>query len=206
MIITKELLRRFHEGLCSEEERTAVEKWLRSTDDIPSVIDINYRREYEESKEAIWEKITEMGPDLASSSSESKRGKVVSLYQRISRYAAVACLIIGICIGYFASPPSAQADTVKKPKHLTDLLYIYGGNGAYTKMNATRYRVKFEGRLKLYNDADQPKQLVCGEQEFTLEPHRAYFLSGSNQNALLTKDQGQPYSLEGDFSILELDD
>ncbi|MEM6841400.1 MAG: hypothetical protein AAF632_04185 [Bacteroidota bacterium] len=205
MKISRELLKKYAQGACTDEERAAVEAWLASEDTFE---DTSYDAIFIPQKDSIRENLlARLGGKWPSSTSESERARVVPLYQRLSRYAAAACVVIGtFFLGYFASPPSAQADTVKKPKHLTDLLYIYGGNGAYTKMNATRYRVKFEGRLKLYNDADQPKQLVCGEQEFTLEPHRAYFLSGSNQNALLTKDQGQPYSLEGDFSILELDD
>ncbi|MEM9832993.1 MAG: hypothetical protein AAF944_20335 [Bacteroidota bacterium] len=219
MIITKELLRRFHEGLCTEEERRAVERWLSTPDDIPAEVDLDATRIFEESRESVWAKITDMQSELTPSSREGEPRKVIPLHRRVSRYVAVACIIIGIfaagfSTGFTFAKPSV--DTVKQTNRLTDLpnlLHIYGGDGAYGVVAGSRYRIKFEGKLRLYNEAPHPKQIVCGEQEFTLEPHRTYYLSGSNQQAsiAISENQGldshsreQP-ELVGGFSFLPLD-
>ncbi|MEM6845823.1 MAG: hypothetical protein AAF632_26675 [Bacteroidota bacterium] len=225
MIITKELLRRFHEGLCTEEERRAVERWLSTPDDIPAEVDLDATRIFEESRESVWAKITDMQSELTPSSREGEPRKVIPLHRRVSRYAAVACIIIGIfaagfSTGFTFAKPSV--DTVKQSKQLitsSGLLHIYGGNGVYGVVTEDHYRVEFEGRLALYNEAQHSKRIVCGEQEFTLEPRRTYYLSGSHRQAILVIDEdwgmdtywgintysGEQPELVGDFSFLRLD-
>ncbi|MEM6380573.1 MAG: hypothetical protein AAF705_20480, partial [Bacteroidota bacterium] len=143
----------------------------------------------------------------------SKSGKIVPWYKWGLRYAAAACVIIGtFFLGYFAALPSAQADTVEKPKHLTDLLHVYGGDGTYGMVAGNRFRVKFEGSLRLYNGAQQIKQIVCGEQKFTLEPYETYYITGSTEKATLL-GENQIYDIDHeedeltrDFLVQRLDD
>ncbi|MEM9830349.1 MAG: hypothetical protein AAF944_06905 [Bacteroidota bacterium] len=200
MKITPQLLVRYQQNRCTPAEARAVEQWLRSADDEPSLLT---EAQLARMQTEIWDTIS---PEVLG----SKSGKIIPWYQRSLRYAAAACLFIGtFFLGYFASP-NAQADTVKKSKLLTDVLHVYGGDGTYGQVDGDRYRIKFEGKLKLYNSANQPKQIVCGEQEFTLDPHQGYYLSRSNTSPYLMNDKqlmggyDQQAKLVGGFSVLEL--
>ncbi|MGD1890587.1 MAG: hypothetical protein ACFB15_08315 [Cyclobacteriaceae bacterium] len=101
----------------------------------------------------------------------------------------------------------SYATEIKQGKQLTDVLYIYGGDGTYGQVDGSKYRLRFEGTLRLHNTAQASKQIVCGEQEFTVEPHRTYFLSGSAQDAQFTEEMNLPDAydvferLDGTFSI-----
>ncbi|MEM9673500.1 MAG: hypothetical protein ACFB15_07710 [Cyclobacteriaceae bacterium] len=201
--VDNELLKKYHRGLCTDEEKQAVEQWLASGEfegslDLPD-------SEKTARKQQIWQTIAR--------NAGWTEPQVVPMYQRFYRYAAAACVIIGaFFIGYFAALPSAQADTVEKARQLTDLLHIYGGDGAYGTVAGSRFRVKFEGSLRLYNEAQQTKQIVCGEQKFTLEPYETYCLIGSDEKAALL-GENQIYDIDHeedeltrDFLVQRLDD
>ncbi|MGD1895062.1 MAG: hypothetical protein ACFB15_31270 [Cyclobacteriaceae bacterium] len=209
MRITKELLKRYGRGVCTEEERKAIEKWL-DQPEYPELRVSTKERPKADSDE-IWSILSEGRPQLKKQMSHQKARNLV-LFNHVTRYAAAACIIIGaFFIGYFTALPSAQADTVKKGIQFTNVLHVYGGDGTYGVVTENRYRVEFEGRLKLYNEAPHPRQIVCGEQEFTLEPRRTYYLSGSHRQASLAAaespepayDDKQP-ELVGDFSVVLL--
>ncbi|MGD1894469.1 MAG: hypothetical protein ACFB15_28225 [Cyclobacteriaceae bacterium] len=212
MRITKKLLKKHGRGLCTEEERKAVEEWFEMDETLETGLAVFSSEEV--NKERIWSKVTQELPSLKSQKPPISKGKrVVPLYKRVIRYAAVACMLIGsFFIGYFSALPSASADTIKKAKQLTDVLHIYGGDSAYGKMDGSRYRVEFNGSLRLYNGAGQPKHIVCGEREFTLKPFQTYYLTGSDQEPILTEESelADSYNahaeLEGGFSALRLDD
>ncbi|MEM9834273.1 MAG: hypothetical protein AAF944_26805 [Bacteroidota bacterium] len=226
MEISPELLRRYLNGECSPEERRQVERYLEAEKNKPSDLP---DAQAEKMKVDFWQNISaviQASGDLATGGPKGNTtgspaaglpaagppaAPIISLRNRVTRYAAVACLVIGaFFLGFFASP-NAQADTVKQSNQLTDVLHIYGGNGAYGMVAGNRYRVKFAGKLRVRNSANEPKQIVCGEQEFTLEPHRTYFLTGSDQQARITNESSYPdaYNLRkeliGGFTFLKLD-
>ncbi len=209
MKITRELLERYGLGLCSEEEKKAIKRWFETLDDPSLSLTTDQTPEFD--REYTWSKMSQALPELQNRISVRKAKNII-LLNKVARFAAAACLFIGtFFLGYFASP-NAQADTVKKNKYFTDMLYVYGGDGAYAKLDGSRYLIRFAGRLRLYNDANQPKQIVCGKQEFTLEPHRTYNLSGSVEEATLSDNSEFPdfyignSELEGGFSMLRLYD
>ncbi|MEM9830477.1 MAG: hypothetical protein AAF944_07550 [Bacteroidota bacterium] len=221
MNISKELILRYYSGKCSAEERQFVEKWLESSEDEPS----KYSDELiSQIKEETWGRILSeklnrerirsgVSPELSTlddqKSTTRKGKKVILLYRRFSRYVAVACLAIGIFFaGHLSGRQSVSyAAEIKQGKQLTDVLYIYGGHGTYGQVDGSKYRLRFEGTLRLHNTAQASKQIVCGEQEFTVEPHRTYFLSGSDQDAQFTEEMNLPDAydvferLDGTFSI-----
>ncbi len=214
MKITKELLERHGMGLCTEEEKKAIEKWFETLDDPSTNLTVTGTPEVNE--ENIWSKMAQSVPELENQMSTSK-AKNILLLNYVTRFAAAACLLIGaFFIGYFTALPNAQANPTKSSNRLTDLpglLHIYGGDGGYGVVTEDRYRIEFEGRLALYNEAQHPKQIVCGEQEFTLEPRRTYYLSGSHRQASLVISEHwgidayrkeQP-KLVGGFSFLRLE-
>ncbi|MEM6843490.1 MAG: hypothetical protein AAF944_19170 [Bacteroidota bacterium] len=204
MQITKELLQKYASGHCTEAERQRVERWLFQDEEVSGEFD----------EEKIATELDRRWQAIAAKMDPSHPTKVIPKYKKLTRYAAAACIVIGIFAAGFSTGftfAKPAADTVKKVEHLTDLLHIYGGDGTYAQITGTRYQIKFEGTLKLYNNANQPKQIVCGEQEFTLEPHRTYHLGGSDDQANLSS-KSQPLGayheeegLVGDFSIRRLD-
>lgn len=96
MMITEELLRRFHEGLCTHEEEEAVKRWLREDEDLPSEIDIIDVKEFRDSTDSILNKVKLLGANL----SESEGDSVVPLDQdkngkhRFKYWVAAAAIII----------------------------------------------------------------------------------------------------------------
>ncbi|MEM6841822.1 MAG: hypothetical protein AAF632_06325 [Bacteroidota bacterium] len=204
MKVTAELIRKYHLGQCSPEEAVAVERWLRSESEEDSVL---AEEELDKMADNVWQSV--------SSRLDTGSAPAVPLYKKLTRYAAAACIIIGVFVaglltGFTYAEP--LADTINNAEHLTDQLHIYGGDGAYGQIGGSRYRIEFEGVIKLENNSRKPKQVVCGEQEFTLQPQRTYFLSGSNQRARITDNSYSPNppdfqnELAGGFSILRLDD
>ncbi|MEM9833743.1 MAG: hypothetical protein AAF944_24145 [Bacteroidota bacterium] len=211
MRITKELLKRYGRGNCTKEEQKAIEQWL----DSPEYPELRVSKEERPKADSdeIWSILSKGRPQLEKQMSRQRARNLV-LFNQVARYAAAACVIIGtFFIGYFAAPPSAQASVVKKGIQFTNVLHVYGGNGAYGVVTEKNHRVEFEGRLKLYNEAPYPRQVVCGEKTFTLKPYRTYYLSGSHQQAsIATAENPEPGTygdkqpeLAGDFLVVRLD-
>ncbi|MEM9675599.1 MAG: hypothetical protein AAF992_23615 [Bacteroidota bacterium] len=198
MKMTNELLIKYAKGQCAPEEKGLVEAWLSEIEhpDLPS-----YDDELDEITPKVWSRLSQQLPKGGA--------KVVPMYKRVMHYVAAACLAMGLFFaGHLSGRQSVSyASEIKQGKQLTDVLYIYGGNGTYGQVDNSRYRLKFEGTLRLHNSANVPKQIVCGKQEFTLEPHKTYFLSGSDQDAHLTEEINLPDAydvydrLDGTFSI-----
>ena len=87
MRITVELLEKYLRGLCSPEEKAAVEQWLTSSED--------------EVSELSAEAISEMKQNVRRSLPpflDNNKPLVVPLYMQVIRYAAAACIIIGVFV------------------------------------------------------------------------------------------------------------
>ncbi|MEM9721240.1 MAG: hypothetical protein AAGA10_18400 [Bacteroidota bacterium] len=205
MNITPQLLERYHLGTCTEAERAAVEAWLVSIADEPSDLS---EASQERMETNIWQ--------LLASQISPQPTKVVPLYMRLSRYAAVAIIMLGIFFsGYFSGVHNAtyaKTTAAKTGIILKDLLYVTGGDGAFGIVAGDRFIAKFEGRIKLHNSSDKQKIIICGEKEFVLAPLQTYYLSGSEAhpslvNSMQLKDiYNDVKQLEGDFSIVKLDE
>ncbi|MEM6842289.1 MAG: hypothetical protein AAF944_23235 [Bacteroidota bacterium] len=207
MNISPELLKKYASGTCTEEERKLVEQWL-AHDDLSTT---SPRAELAEERTQVWRSIIQ---NVGWSET-----KVAPMHRRMTRYAAAACVIIGVFAAGFSTGftfAKPAADTVKQTNQLASLsglLHIYGGDGAYGVVAGNSYRIEFEGRLGLYNEAPHPKRIVCGEQEFTLKPHQTYYLSGSHQQASIAKNENmgpgaedkEELELASDFSVIQLD-
>ena len=172
MKITKKLLERHGLGLCSEEERKAIERWFETLDD-PS-LDLKTDSTPEFDKEYTWSKMTQDLPELENRMSLGK-AKRIQLFKDSMRYAAAACFVIGIFFFGRISVTNVSATEIidKSPK---DILYVYGENGSYAQMDGGKYNVQFDGKLKLYNDSDEPKVILCGAKKFEMEPFKTYLL------------------------------
>lgn len=97
--ITPALLERYQLGLCSEEEKQAVEQWLASTEDEESALP----QEASETMEArIW--------DALSGEMARQKRKIRPLYTRIARYAAAAFVVFGLGAALFVAYHEGDMD------------------------------------------------------------------------------------------------
>ncbi|MDR7129532.1 ferric-dicitrate binding protein FerR (iron transport regulator) [Algoriphagus sp. 4150] len=85
MQITEELLKRYSEGHCTDEEVEAVEAWLLNSD---SEEGVQYREEFSGAKSKIWLRLSSRFPQ--------KDTAVIPLYKTIVRYAAVISILMAV--------------------------------------------------------------------------------------------------------------
>lgn len=105
MNITKELLERYYAGLCTSEEKKAVDEWLKLNNDIPTDFPMLGRENIDSDK--IWSKLSKDIPELTNVPIGQKP-RIISLQRNILRYAAVAVILltVGITTIYFTNPKS----------------------------------------------------------------------------------------------------
>lgn len=199
--IDKKLLQKYFNGNCSEAEKAIVEVWLASDEyDEPLTLDEPTKKVL---KSSMWENISaDMG--------FSKTTRVIPLYSKLIRYAAAACVIFAIFFAGRLSVNKTHANPVvdKAPK---DQLYIYGGSGAKGSLPGQAFKLKFDGRIKLFNGSLGLKKIQVGDEQFVLKSYQSYYLSGTVEKPTLFDSKRFPYdhfeeiALKGDFSIIRLD-
>jgi len=90
-MVNEEIIKKYIKGDCTPKEKERVEVWLQSTT-VPNETD--YAKEFAASRDRIWNEIREDIPQ--------KQNKVIPLYKTLTRYAAAACLAVGLFAGgYF---------------------------------------------------------------------------------------------------------
>lgn len=206
MKITKELLRRHSVGLCSEEEKQAVEEWFKTKDD--SFIDLSIvdDDEFEGGEKKIWSRLSQTIPELLSKEGRS----AIPLYHRVVRYGAAACIVFTAFFGGRFSVGSAQATPVEDqfPKNH---LFIFGIEDTRGHLPGDKFEIEFDGKIKLFNGAISPKSISVGDTSFILQSYQTYYLDGTLEKPKLTNKQDfqedlyTNEKLTGDFSILRLD-
>lgn len=204
MKITKELLNKHSKGLCTEDERKAVEAWFEM--DETSETGLRMFTGKEVNKERIWSRVLQ---DLPLMRTQSGTYKIIPLYRSVVRYAAAVSILLITFFGGRFSASSAKATEIieKSPKNM---LYIYGGNGAEAYVPGQEYKIKFDGQVKLLNGSLMEKTINVGNQTFTLGSNGTYYLSGSTASPTLLSSEILPnhiseQTLKGDFSILRID-
>ena len=168
MKVTADLIKKYHLGLCSSEEASAVEQWLNSESEEDSTL---AEKELDEMASNVWNVLS---PRLHSQST-----LVVPMYKKVTSYVAFACLAIGFCAGYFLAPsPSTPASEGVAKTLVTSEgpLYISSYRGKSQKITADHCEVKFEGQLQLMNTSSYQKFVTCKGKTFTLQPKRDYLL------------------------------
>ncbi|MDN5217310.1 hypothetical protein QQ020_34875 [Fulvivirgaceae bacterium BMA12] len=80
--VTPELIEKYHLGLCSDEERDAVENWLLNTED--EISDLS-ERALEKMEANIWKNVT-------AEQAQARHRSYVFPLKKMMRYAAVACV------------------------------------------------------------------------------------------------------------------
>ncbi|MEM0940184.1 MAG: hypothetical protein AAF600_16495 [Bacteroidota bacterium] len=209
MKITRKLLERHGLGLCSEEERKAIERWFETLDDPSLNLRTDSTPEFE--KEYTWSKMTQDLPELENRMS-LQTAKRIQLFKNTLHYAAAACFVLVIFFGGRFSVDSATASP--RPENPTaDHLFIFGENGAKGNLPGDIFEIDFNGAVKLYNNSFISKTILVGDTSFVLESHRRYFLSGNlrapifeNYSNSKTGRDNSSTPLVGDFSIVRINE
>ncbi|MEM0940808.1 MAG: hypothetical protein AAGI25_13595 [Bacteroidota bacterium] len=201
MKITKELLKRHSMGLCSAEENKAVEEWFAVQDDEKIDLKILDDEKFNPEEKIIWSQLSEAVPELT-----GYRGKTITLYRTIARYAAAACIIFLAFFGGRYSTGTAKASPA--PDDLTaDHLFIFGYKGAIGNLPGNNFKIEFDGSLRLYNNSMAIKKINIGDTSFMLLSKKDHYLTGDTQNPeLIVQDRNQfsfekPVLIESYFSI-----
>ncbi|MEM9833830.1 MAG: FecR domain-containing protein [Bacteroidota bacterium] len=92
-MVTKELIEKYHLGLCSPEEKKAVEAWLNSAE---HQVDLTPEKDDEQVRQQIWQALR---PTIT----QTREVRNIPLYKRLMRYAAAAIILctLGISAYYF---------------------------------------------------------------------------------------------------------
>mgnify|MGYP001791973795 CR=1 FL=1 len=175
MKISKELLQKYASGTCTEEEHEFIEKWLNSGG---SFSETGYERLFEPRKEIVrqqlhrrlWHNYNTMGRNT----------------KRVIRLSAAACMLFGAFLGGRVSANSKAPVALESPR-FEEHLYIKGVKDVQGDLNlpGDYFRVRFDGTLRLYNASKKVQVVQSGDSLFTLEPNRAYYLSGNTKRAEL---------------------
>ncbi|MEM0940543.1 MAG: hypothetical protein AAF600_10020 [Bacteroidota bacterium] len=202
MKTTKTLLEKHGMGLCTEEEKKAIERWFETLDDPSLSLTIDDEDDYDD--ESIWSKMSQDLPELENQMSERTAKKIV-FFQNSFKYAAAACFALVVFFGGRFSVGTATASPALKDP-TANHLFIYGGNGAKGNLPGDDFKVQFNGTIKLYNNGLSNKTIIVGDSSFVLESHRYYYLLGDLENPKLRSNHGSEQPLEGDFILSRIRD
>ncbi|MEM0940762.1 MAG: hypothetical protein AAGI25_13365 [Bacteroidota bacterium] len=210
MTITKELLKRYHQGLCTKEEKRTVEKWLNDADDASFLFHSEAEKKFQTHQDLIWSKMTKEAPELNISKSRSSHQEMptIPLYHSVVRYAAAVSILLVTFFGGRFSASSVKATEIVG-KNQRDMLYIYGGKGVGGYVQGQEFKIKFDGQVKLFNGSLVEKTINVGRKAFTLNAYCTYYLRGSTDSPTLLDNDHLPEeafknNLKGDFSILRI--
>ncbi|MEH6657352.1 hypothetical protein [Leeuwenhoekiella marinoflava] len=201
MKVDGKLLEKYYKGHCTKAEQKAVEKWLASdTFDDNQVLELPESESKEAHKQKIWKNISQV--------IDKPAVKVVPLFKKLIRYAAVACVTATIFfVGRYSAIENTPPIALQTNAQGSNNLLVYGGNGTYAKIPGDAFSLQFDGQLKLYNGSEEVKTVTVGDKTYTLEPKQTYILMGDNEKSSLIaglyfelEDVGLA-KLKGDFGI-----
>jgi hypothetical protein len=192
MKVDSKLLEKYYNGFCTKTEQEIVEKWLASdTFDTNETLNLPKKESKIAHKQKMWQNISKV--------MDKPEVKVVPLFKKLTKYAAVACFATTI---FFAGRYSTTINTAAEPQ---GNLLVYGGNGTHAKIPGNEFSLQFDGQLKLFNGSKEIKTVTVGNKTYTLEPMKTYFLMGDNQKSSLIAGlyfgEEDLAELKGDFGI-----
>ncbi|MEM6526142.1 MAG: hypothetical protein AAF693_20265 [Bacteroidota bacterium] len=205
MKITKELLKRHGMGLCTTEEKKAVEEWFDRLEG--PMMSTRSFQEIEENKKETWNKLSKMVPELDGHVA-TDRLKSIPLYYKVTRYVAAACIIFIAFFGGRYSTGTVNANPAPKDP-TADHIYIFGAKGAVGNLPGNQFMIEFDGAIKLYNNSISPKNIIVGDTSFMITSRKDFYLVGSTENPeLIIQDRNvtsfeelRSIEMEGYFSI-----
>ncbi|PSL33985.1 FecR family protein [Dyadobacter jiangsuensis] len=118
MRITPELLQKYHQGLCSEDEALAVTQWLAATDDLDQYAE---QDEEDAATDEIWQKL-----DLGKAN-EPKNNRLAWLYPFLA--AVAACLLLVASWNYFRQTLTSKDIAASTISRKTEYRYLQTATG-----------------------------------------------------------------------------
>ncbi|GAA3627355.1 hypothetical protein [Flavivirga jejuensis] len=198
MKITKELLKKYNQGKCTDAEKKEIELWLLVEDDHMTLSEEEFGDSIQNIKQKLHTTLFE----------HQSKSKVLPLYRTVMRYTAVACFIIAV---FFAGRFSTTSNTSMAEaitEQQSNNLFVYGGDETHVKITGDVFSLQFNGSLKLNNDSKSKKTIKVGDNTYILIPKQTYYLMGNNHKSTLIADNTPHRSvpkifsmLKGDFSI-----
>ena len=173
MKVTPELLKKYHRGECSEEERQLVERWLEN-DEVEKAFPADEK--LPKIKSEMWASIS---TDL------NNNAPTLPLFRSVSKYAAAISILLVTFLGGRYSANTANAHTHHEDT-TANHIFITGGNGAYGNLPGDNFKIGFDGIIKLYNNSSELKMIQIGDTSFTLAPKTNYYLDGNTDNPKLS--------------------
>ncbi|MEM8506994.1 MAG: hypothetical protein AAF717_04155 [Bacteroidota bacterium] len=199
MKISKALLAKYAENNCTPEEKRLVENWL---DTYETLDNVSNGGEFKAFHDDTWD-------EIARRSGFGDR-KVITLAKTLFKYVAAACIVYGAFLGgrVTASPAMEKSNASRTFK---EHLYVVGGNGVDGNLPGKRFKLKFDGTLRLFNASQKEQIVVTGDSTFVLVPGKTYYLIGSTDSPKLINNLIEStghYSKTpkvSEFSILRID-
>lgn len=202
MEVNKDLLQRYVDGQCSEEEKRLVEEWLEAQDLIRGSFDqVRLQKEIKLRWTAIEHHMD-----------KEEGAKIIPLYKKVLRYAAVACAVVAIFIAgrYSNNFQPEETLTAMQRFNQSGILHVRGGNGTEGKINGSSFDISLDGDLQLYNSSAHLMRVHCGNQVYELQPNKTYFLMGNKESSSLLSgktlgsSEAFDFELKGDFIVREI--
>lgn len=173
--ITQEVLKRYHQGVCTTEEKKAVEKWL----EVDAELAVNpfTEEKTEELKEEVWEAIE--------TKLETKASSIKIVPSKIWQYGTAACVAFLLFFLVFqkntnqkfsptAKNPVATNDTDTTKEATTDFIVINSSIHDKQKFSDTDCAISFQGRINIYNGFSKEVAVLCNGVILRLQPNQYY--------------------------------
>lgn len=153
MKISKELIEKYHLGLCSEEERKAVEEWL-FEDSFEEPLKLPPGENKDVHRKQIWEGIAPVLPPQTDS-----RSKLLPFSRRAALRIAAAVAMLLLAWTFIASPRSSSVQAIIEADNQSDVENKEINSGLYTLALGPRTNVRI--------DPSQETMEFCGTLSFT---------------------------------------
>ncbi|MEM6814847.1 MAG: hypothetical protein AAF600_10685 [Bacteroidota bacterium] len=173
MKITEELLERYWNEACSEEECKAVESWLESTETAPDQLD---EHQVSDSKNNVWNELRK------SIRKEEKTKEILfnpSPYTYFN-YAAACLLALVLGAGYFVKYSGNSLYEFASDEPLQLVLSIPEQDKVALVDQGCM--VQFKGVLSLHNPTSSKKTIICNGKPYLLEAGEKYLIDSRYPN------------------------
>ncbi|MEM9340981.1 MAG: hypothetical protein AAGA66_19765 [Bacteroidota bacterium] len=173
MNITKELLERYWNEDCSEEECKAVESWLASSESEPDQLN---ELQVLNAKNNVWK-------DLHKSMRKDEESRELIFkpsFKKYINYAAACLILLALGAGYFVkhAGTSLMAPSLQEELHLV-LSIPEQDKVALVDQGCI---VQFEGVLRLHNPTSSKKSITCNGKVYSLEAGEKYLIDSRYPN------------------------
>lgn len=186
--INKKLLQKYFNGTCTKDEAKLVEAWLASKEyNEPLEMEENTK---EHNKKLIWDEISS-SMDVGDSAQDDS-APVIPLYKKLTRYAVAACVTTLVLVGYFYQNRTDKSSSINPIGKIDskDLYYLTSYHGETEKITAYQCELELDGAIRMYNDSEEFKMVICASKKFMLHPKQDVWIINQENSPIHSKDQG----------------